>query len=99
MNMVFTAYGVVRFLFDVYAWAADDTPVLSGVASLLLPIPSAFAFLRMSAFRDEPEWAPIFQVASVIMDAIGYVGGGICQMVYVITSDSDDTTLALRPAA
>ena len=32
MNMVFTAYGVVRFLFDVYAWAADDTPVLSGVA-------------------------------------------------------------------
>jgi hypothetical protein len=86
MNLLFTLYGVVRFLFTVAVVALGKLPALSAASGLLLPIPSAFSWLRMSVFRDDEEWAPIFQVASVVMDVIGYVGGGVCQVIYVCTS-------------
>jgi len=52
----------------------------------LLPIPSIFAWLQLSTFRNEPEIAPFVIAAGIDFDLIGYVGGGAAEIVDAVLS-------------
>jgi hypothetical protein len=83
LNFLFSLYGAAYFAFDltvdIASWVKSvPTPPFTVVSGLLSPLPSLFAWMRMSAFSQDPDWSWIFRPASVVMDYIGYVGSGAC---------------------
>jgi hypothetical protein len=76
-----TAIGVFGLIFGVYQDIVGSPRTLKGVANLLIPLPSVFAFLNMSTFRDDPEVGPFALAGNLLEDTVGYIIGGSMLLV------------------
>jgi hypothetical protein len=94
MNVAFTVYGVLRFVFDAVDWVVTQATPLVGFSGLLLPLPTAFSWLKLSAYRADEEWGAFCQIASLLVDMIGYVGGGMCELGNTLTATATQPRLA-----
>jgi hypothetical protein len=54
-------------------------------ANILLPLPSVFSFLNMSVFQGDP-LSEVFTLCKLLMNFIGYLGGGILQLLDAASS-------------
>ena len=69
--------GVVQDVLEALDKKVDPLLIES---RFLIPLPSLFAWLQLSDFRDDPEIAPFVIAAGVDLDLIGYVGGGAAEI-------------------
>ena len=79
----------------VLDFVSNPTPdVEQVVAGLLLPLPSVFAFANLSTFQDDIEVRPFATAAKMAFDFIGYVGGGLCEVVDAMNRFNNAPALA-----
>lgn len=81
INGLITAYGVSAFTFHTvedFLSPSDEELVIAG---LLIPTASIMSFTNTSTFRDDPEVAPFALAAKIAFDVIGYLGGGVAEIV------------------
>lgn len=87
-DVMITVYGVGRTILAIILDIIGKVPVGQGFANVLIPFPAIFGFLNMSQFRDDPEVAPFAILANLLFDFIGYVGGGVIELVDVSSSSA-----------
>ena len=87
-DVMVTVYGSIRFILAVVLDIVGKVNVGQGFANVLIPFPAIFGFLNMSQYRDDPEVAPFAILANLVFDFIGYVGGGVIELVEVTSSSS-----------
>ena len=75
--VLFALYGVGRLILVALEDLKDNEQVL---AQVLLPLPYIIGLLNLSMFRDDP-LAPLFLGTVLIFDAVGFLGGGIVELI------------------
>jgi len=77
-----TLYGwgsiIVSFIITMVSTNPSPYKAFSGI---FLPMGSAFAFLKTSVFRDDPESKPLAIAGNVIADVVAYLAGGALLIV------------------
>jgi len=71
-----TAYGVASLVFGIVQDVTTTLPAGKGIANILSPLPSVFAFLDLESIRANPAIAPFAIGAKIVFDFVGKVGGG-----------------------
>jgi len=82
-DVMVTVYGSIRFVLAIILDIVEKVNVGQGFANVLIPFPAIFGFLNMSQYRDDPEVAPFAIGANLIFDFIGYIGGGLIELIDV----------------
>lgn len=90
-----TAIGVFEYVFGVYQDIVGSPRPGPAIANLLTPLPSVFAFLNMSIYRDDEEIAPFAVGGNLLADAVGYIVGGIALMIDTAANKSE--ALVIQP--
>jgi hypothetical protein len=85
-DVMTTVYGVLKFILATVLDFVTTVNPGQAVANILLPLPPIFGFCNMSTFRDDPDVAPFAIAANLIFDFIGYIGGGVIEIVEVVAS-------------
>jgi hypothetical protein len=93
-DVMTTVYGVLKFIIAAVLDFVTTVNPAQAVANILLPLPPIFGFCNMSTFRDDPEVAPFAILANLVFDFIGYVGGGVIELIEVSSSPSEALTAA-----
>jgi hypothetical protein len=88
IDVALTAVGALMLIFGILQDALGKPPLGQAIANILTPLPLLFTFLNMSTFRENPEVAPFAIGWNLLMDVVGYVGGGVELML---------DTLATKP--
>jgi hypothetical protein len=86
--VVFTLYGAAMFILGIVETEVGDLGGAEITKNLLLPLPSLFSLFSLSAFRDDP-LAPWFIGTQLVADLVGYVGGGLAEVI-VAEAGTDD---------
>lgn len=94
LDLLITIYGFLKFIGETVVDFETTVRTLPAIASILLPMPSMFAFCNLSAIRNDPEVAPFAIAVNLIFDFIGYVGGGVLEAI-----DTVETRPALQSAS
>ena len=85
-DVIITVYGVLRFIVAAVLDFVTTVNPGQAIANILIPLPSIFGFCNMSTFRDDPDVAPFAIAVNLVFDFIGYVGGGVIEMIEVVAS-------------
>ena len=75
---VFVLYGAIKVFLAIMA---DQSDMEWWVAQILLPFPFLMGFLNMSEFRNDPIVGPFCLPALLIIDGVGFLGGGILELI------------------
>ena len=88
MNLI-TLYGFGKMMVNAVKDYLDPPDTEQTIASLVLPIPSQYAYLKKAEYRDDPDVAPFAILVNCIADIIGYVTGGM-----LLTNDASTAAAA-----
>lgn len=88
VNLLTTASGCLSLIYGVYEDVETNADPEKKAANILSPLPSVFAFLRISKIRDNPDLLGIPILVNCCFDFIGDVGSGASNLIDAVEGNN-----------